>query len=162
MEESFIVFNWSEHISKNFEKKDFNILKNWLELYVSNWAACDTFCNHTIVNFIEMYPEYISEIKKWAESDNRWVKRAATVTLILPARKGLFLNDCFEIFLKLIEDKDDLVQKGFGWLLKEASKAHQKEVFDFVMKHKKIMPRTSLRYAIVKMPHDLKQKAMKR
>jgi len=53
-----------------------------------------------------------------------------------------------------------LVQKGYGWMLKEASRNNRKEVFDYVMKNKKIMPRTALRYAIEKMPKELKIEAM--
>lgn len=59
-----------------------------------------------------------------------------------------------------MKDKEDLVQKGYGWMLKVASDSHQKEVFDFVMKHKKEMKRTALRYAVEKMPLNLKQRAM--
>jgi 3-methyladenine DNA glycosylase AlkD len=55
-----------------------------------------------------------------------------------------------------------MVQKGYGWMLKAASEAHQMEVFDFVMNNRKIMPRTSLRYAIEKMPPDLRLKAMEK
>jgi 3-methyladenine DNA glycosylase AlkD len=84
------------------------------------------------------------------------------VTLILPARKGKFLNDAFAISGILLHDEDDLVQKGYGWLLKEASRLHQKEVFDYVMKNKTTMPRTALRYAIEKMPQDLRRKAMEK
>ncbi|MBU2103376.1 MAG: DNA alkylation repair protein, partial [Candidatus Omnitrophica bacterium] len=42
------------------------------------------------------------------------------------------------------------------------SETHQKEVFEFVMKHKSTMPRTALRYAIEKMPTNLKKQAMKK
>ncbi len=59
-------------------------------------------------------------------------------------------------------DKDDMVQKGYGWMLKEASKKHQAEVFDYVMKRKAEMPRTALRYAIEKMPAEMRKKAMER
>ena len=59
-------------------------------------------------------------------------------------------------------DRDDLVQKGYGWMLKEASRMHQKEVFDYVLRNNKIMPRTALRYAIEKMPEDLRLLAMKK
>jgi 3-methyladenine DNA glycosylase AlkD len=52
------------------------------------------------------------------------------------------------------------VQKGYGWMLKAASQAHQQEVFNYVMRNKAIMPRTSLRYAIEKMPRELKEQAM--
>ena len=57
---------------------------------------------------------------------------------------------------------DDMVQKGYGWMLKEASKPWQREVFDFVIRNKAVMPRTALRYAIEKMPPDLRAKAMER
>jgi 3-methyladenine DNA glycosylase AlkD len=62
----------------------------------------------------------------------------------------------------LLLDADDLVQKGYGWMLKSASQLHQKEIFDYIMKKKDVMPRTALRYAIEKMPLELKEKAMKK
>ena len=74
----------------------------------------------------------------------------------------MFLNDIFEIADILHSDSDDMVRKGYGWMLKAASQAHQKEVFDYVMKRKATMPRTSLRYAIEKMPQELKKLAMAR
>ena len=52
----------------------------------------------------------------------------------------------------LLYDKEDLVQKGYGWMLKATSIHNQKQVFDFVMKHKNTISRTALRYAIEKMP----------
>ena len=107
-----------------------------------------------------MYPKYLAELKKWAQSENRWMRRAAAVTLIIPAREGKFLKDIFEIAAILLVDQDDLVQKGYGWMLKAASQAHQQEVFDYVISKKSIMPRTALRYAIEKMPKELKAKAM--
>ena len=63
---------------------------------------------------------------------------------------------------KLLLDGDDLVQKGYGWMLKEASKQHQQQVFDYVIKNRSVMPRTALRYAIEKMPQDLREEAMKK
>ena len=53
-----------------------------------------------------------------------------------------------------------MVQKGYGWMLKEASRLHQKEVLDYVLRHKDDMPRTALRYAIEKMPESLRKHAM--
>lgn len=161
-EESWIACNLSYYIHQDYEPADFNIFEQWVNRYVTNWASCDTLCNHTIGTFVEMYPQYISELKRWAYSDNRWVRRAAAVTLIIPARKGMFLKDIFEIADILLLDSDDLVQKGYGWMLKTASEAYQKEIFDYVMSKKAIMPRTSLRYAIEKMPQPLRSEAMKK
>jgi 3-methyladenine DNA glycosylase AlkD len=47
-------------------------------------------------------------------------------------------------------------------MLKEAAESHEWEVFDYVMRNKSVMPRTSLRYAIEKMPQQLKARAMEK
>lgn len=162
IEESFIACHWSYFIHRKYEPGDFQIFEKWISNYVNNWASCDTLCNHTIGEFIEMYPLYLARLKDLAKSDNRWMRRASSVTLIIPARKGKFLKEIFEIADILLLDKDDIVQKGYGWMLKAASEANQREIFDYVIKKKSIMPRTALRYAIEKMPKDLKSKAMER
>ena len=160
MEESFVACHWSYNMHKQYEPSDFSIFEIWVNNYVGNWASCDTLCNHTVGTFIEMYPDYLSGLKEWATSSNRWVKRASAVSLIVPARNGKFLPDILEIADILHSDKDDMVQKGYGWMLKAASQAHQQEVFEYVMKNKGTMPRTSLRYAIEKMPSELKALAI--
>lgn len=162
MEESFIACSWSYFIRKDYKPKDFKVLEKWLNNYVDNWASCDTLCNHTIGTFIEMYPDYLAELTRWAVSENRWMRRASAVSLIVPARQGKFIKDIFNIADILLLDQDDLVQKGYGWMLKAASQAHQKEVFDYVIKHKMIMPRAALRYSIEKMSKELKEKAMQK
>jgi 3-methyladenine DNA glycosylase AlkD len=162
IEESFIACNWSYFLHKKYEPGDFRVFEKWINEYVNNWASCDTLCNHTVGEFIELYPEYLSGLKEFAISDNRWMRRAAAVSLIIPARKGKFLNDILELANLLLMDKDDLVQKGYGWMLKAASQAHPKEIFDYVMSKKSVMPRTALRYAIEKMPKDLKKIAMEK
>jgi 3-methyladenine DNA glycosylase AlkD len=161
-EEAFIAFEWAYKVRKDYSEDDFFIFESWIEKYVNNWAKCDTLCNHSVGFFIEKFPAYVENLKIWTGSDNRWMRRAAAVTLILPARKGNFLNDVFEISDLLLKDRDGLVQKGYGWMLKEASKTHQQEVFEYVIKNKKEMPRTALRYAIEKFPTDLRAKAMKK
>lgn len=161
-EEAFIAYDWAERFRKSFEPSDFEVLEHWLDTYVSNWAECDTLCNHAFGSFIERYPGHTERLRQWARSENRWMRRGAAVSLVLPARKGFFLEEIFAIAEILLNDQDDLVQKGYGWMLKEASKAHLDEVFGFVMEHRDRMPRTALRYAIEKMPEDMRQKAMER
>jgi 3-methyladenine DNA glycosylase AlkD len=159
-EDSLIACEWAYKLNTEYEPDDFATFERWVDKYVSNWAACDTLCNHTIGAIVDKYPQFIKNLKQWAKENNRWLKRAAAVTLIIPAKEGKFLEDIFEIADSLLTDGDDLVQKGYGWMLKEASRMHQTEVFDYVMKNKKVMPRTALRYAIEKMPPDLKKRAM--
>jgi 3-methyladenine DNA glycosylase AlkD len=160
MDETFIACNWSYYIHKYYRKEDMEVFERWIKKYVSNWAACDTLCNHSVGTLLEMYPEKTVTLKEWTRSTNRWLKRAAAVSLIVPAKKGLFLPEILEISDALLTDTDDLVQKGYGWMLKAASQAQQKPIFDYVMKKKDKMPRTALRYAIEKMPRNLKIQAM--
>ncbi|MCK9641574.1 MAG: DNA alkylation repair protein [Prolixibacteraceae bacterium] len=162
MEEAFIACNFSYCVSKKYEPSDFLIFERWIDNYVTNWATCDTMCNHTIGAFVTMYPDYIAELKSWAKSANRWMRRASAVSLIVPAKKGFFLADLFEIADILLVDSDDLVQKGYGWMLKVASVPHREPVYDYVISRKAVMPRTALRYAIEKMPADMKAEAMKK
>ena len=168
LEEAVIACRFSEAIHQKYEPADFQVFEHWIKNYVNNWADCDTLCNHTVGTFLMMFPEYVNELKNWAKSSNRWVKRASAVSLIIPARKGLFLKDIFEIADILLLDKDDMVQKGYGWMLKAAgetyhkSETYQKEVFDYVMCRKAVMPRTALRYAIEKMPLEMRIEVMKK
>ena len=162
MEEAFIAAFWLPNLLEQLEPNDLALFKVWIEKCVDNWAKCDAFCNHTVGGLIEEHPEGLSEVKSWAKSNSRWLKRAAVVSLIIPAKKGMFLQEVFEISDMLLSEEDDVVQKGYGWLLKEASRKHQKEVFNYVLKNRKTMPRTALRYSIEMMPKELKNEAMKK
>ncbi|MBN2367659.1 DNA alkylation repair protein [Candidatus Woesearchaeota archaeon] len=161
-EEAFIVSFWGANFKSFVIEEDLKTFEGWIKKYIDNWAKCDGFCNHTVGDFMSKYPARISELKRWAKSSSRWMRRAAAVSLIVPAKKGDFLKEAFEISDILLKDKDDMVQKGYGWLLKEESRTKTKEVFDYVMKNKKEMPRTALRYAIELMPKNLKAKAMEK
>ena len=162
LEESFIACNWSQLLSKRYTENDFSRFERWVNEYVSNWASCDTLCNHSIGSFLMRYPQYIENIKGWTSSKNRWVKRASAVSLIIPARKGLFKKEIFEIADSLLLDTDDMVQKGYGWMLKSLAEAYEEDVFQYVLQKRAVMPRTALRYAIEKMPTEKRQEAMKK
>jgi len=157
-EEAIIAFSWAHKL--DYEKKNFKIFESWLKKYVNNWVKCDDFCTHAFGALLLKFPEYLYKLNIWAKSKNRWERRASVVILIYLIKKKNYLKKIFEITDILLLDKDDLVQKGYGWTLKEASNIYQKRVFDYVVKNKKIMPRTALRYAIEKMPQNMRQKAM--
>ncbi len=161
-EESIVACNWSYRLRKLYVEEDFDIFESWVTKYVTNWASCDTLCNHTVGALLEKYPVLFGRIKEWIRSENRWVRRASAVSFIVPARRGLFLPEILEIAESLLTDDDDLVRKGYGWLLKTAAEARQDVIFEFIMRHKAEMPRTALRYAIEKMPPELKRMAMEK
>jgi 3-methyladenine DNA glycosylase AlkD len=68
----------------------------------------------------------------------------------------------FPLLIYIMADSDDLVQKGCGWMLKSASEVYQDEIFTYVVKNKKHMARTVLRFAIEKMPQELRKEAMRK
>ncbi len=156
-----IASNWIWRRREKFQPEDFNLFAGWIARYFDNWAKVDDFCTHSLGYLVNQYPELTKELLKWTDSTNRWTRRAAAVSLIYPfGQRKKYLPMIFKVAGKLLIDKDDMVRKGYGWMLKEASKYNQKKVFEFVMKHKDKMPRTALRYAIEKLPVRLKLKAM--
>ncbi len=161
-DEAFIVSTWIPSLKDRFEPRDLMVFERWIDRWITNWAACDGFCNHAVGDFITKYPDQVGVLKRWAISPNRWVRRAACVSLIIPVKHGEYLSEVFELADLVLTDPDDMVQKGYGWLLKEASRKHTHEVFAYVMKKKSVMPRTSLRYAIELMPKELRSEAMKK
>ncbi|MBN1231976.1 MAG: DNA alkylation repair protein [Candidatus Coatesbacteria bacterium] len=160
--EKFIAFDWVYRIRKTLSMEDFATFENWIEKHIDNWALCDVLCTKALGCFIFAFPEFLKDLKRWASSDNRWFRRASAVTLIYSLRKKRYFKESLEIAEILLQDKEDMVQKGYGWMLKEACKHHEDEVYSFVLARKKIMPRTALRYAIEKMPAQRKKQVMKR
>jgi len=160
-EEFLVACEFSCRVHKKFVQSDFDIFEKWVKKYINNWAKCDTFCNHTIGIIIEKFPDLIPRVKQWVKSENRWVRRAAAVSFIIPARCGLFIDDVFEIADFMLLDTDDMVRKGYGWALKSAGVADAKRVYDFVTARVAKMPRIAYRYAIEKLPPEMRAAAMK-
>lgn len=161
-EEHGVACEWAYAQRKRYVPADMAVFEGWIDHHVGNWTSCDTLCNHSVGTLVEMYPELASRLIAWTGDDNRWKKRAAAVTLIIPARKGLFLKEIFIIADKLLGSGDDMVRKGYGWMLKAAGEAYPREVFDFVVARKATMPRTAYRYALEKLPKELREEAMRK
>jgi 3-methyladenine DNA glycosylase AlkD len=159
-EERTIAFEWAFRVRKQYTADDFERFEGWLERYVDGWGSCDDFCTHAFGHLIYIFPEHVSNVMAWIISQNRWFRRGAAVVMIYGVRRGQGCAAAFEIADQLLMDADDLVQKGYGWMLKEISKSEPQQVFEFVMQRKSVMPRTSLRYAIEKLSPELRQRAM--
>ena len=158
--ERAIAFDWAFRFRKRFEESDFATFERWLNAYVDGWGSCDNFCTHAFGSLILQYPALIPGVVEWTESDNRWFRRAAAVVMIYSVKRGEHVKEAFQIADKLLMDQDDMVQKGYGWMLKVISNNDPISVFKYVMKHKSVMPRTSLRYAIEKLELPLRKQAM--
>ncbi len=159
-EEQTIAFSWAFRLKSRLKPTDDDRFFKWLETYVDTWFKCDDFCTHAYGYLLYKYPRLSNQVLDWAESDNRWVRRAAAVVLLYSLRRQEQLDLALKTADALLMDDDDLVQKGYGWMLKEATKHYPNEIFQFVMDRKDKMPRTALRYAIEKLSEKKRQQAM--
>ncbi|UCE14405.1 MAG: DNA alkylation repair protein [Candidatus Heimdallarchaeota archaeon] len=157
-----IATDWSFKVKKQFESSHFSILESWIDTYLFSWGSIDSFCTRTMGYFLLQYPEFIPDVKRWTQSSNPWVRRAAAVSFIYALRREKYLQHCFEVANTLLNDPDLYVLKGYGWMLKEASNKFREEVFEYVLANKSTMPRVSLRYSIEKMPIEMRKKAMEK
>jgi 3-methyladenine DNA glycosylase AlkD len=161
-QEGVIAYQWAFQIRRQYEMSDFKRFEYWLDQYVADWGSCDDFCTHAFGHLIYVFPEHVPSVKTWILSADRWFRRGAAVVMIYGIRREQGFRASFEIADQLLMDEDDLVQKGYGWMLKEISNTDPIQVFNFVMERKAFMPRTSLRYAIEKLSPELRQKAMEK
>ena len=56
-EEAFIVCTWLPMLKDRFDPSDMRIFEGWIGRYITNWATCDTFCNHTVGALLMKYPD---------------------------------------------------------------------------------------------------------
>lgn len=137
-------------LRNQWQDEDFYLFQSWLDNYVDNWATGDEIANHLLDKFIIDNPQITEETFQWSSSKNLWMRRASAVCLIVPMRKQDHIKDVLRVSEALLLDSEEMVQKGYGWALKECSKKHPQEIYEFIMEHKHVMPRTPLRIALEK------------
>ena len=137
--------------AKECGAREFRMFARWMDRYVDNWGLTDGVSLWLLGASILNEPALIAELPKWTRSKNRWKRRAAAVSLVYPAKRGLYTQRIFEIAELLLADPDDMVQKGVGWLLKETYPKKPGEVVRFLLPHRATAPRLVLRYAAEKM-----------
>jgi len=82
------------------------------------------------------------------------MRRSSAVCLTSLARKDEYLDAAYEIGELLFKDKEVLIHKATGWLLREAGKTDMPRLEGFLLQHGLGIPRTALRYAIEKFPAE--------
>jgi len=156
MEEVTLALEILKHYYKSYSPELFFTFAKWTN-YLTNWAHTDDFSVHHIAKLLTLDESLFKEILKWTKSNNRWVRRASAVTFVEEARRGNKLKEVFTVCNKLMKDEDEMVQKGVGWVLKEASKKHPQEVVAFLLHWKPKTSRIILYTACEKMPIGLKE-----
>lgn len=157
-EKTFAVF-LLENQTDRLSDTDFRLFESWLPR-ISNWADHDGLVHYVIAPMIAARPDRSKRVFVWAKSKNRWIRRAACVALIQGTRKKMFLPEIVKLTGLLLNDEDDMVQKGLGWLLRETAKADPKRAIPYLLKIRRTSPRLVLRTACETLPPNTRKRIL--
>jgi 3-methyladenine DNA glycosylase AlkD len=136
-------------------------VKRWLEHACGNWGLVDsTLAPSILAPLLDRHPDLIPEVVTWTESPSQWVRRGVTVAFVPLVGQKRHVPTAYTIASRLFDEKEDLVRKAVGWLLRETGKSDIERLKRFLLKHGPKIPRTSLRYAIERFPQDERKKLL--
>lgn len=127
---------------------------------INNWDLVDGSAPEIVGGFLYLSKNPRNILYALAKSTNLWKKRIGMMACFYFIREKDF-KDGLKIAEILLEDKEDLIQKAVGWMLREVGNRDMSEEETFLRKFYKNMPRTILRYAIEKFPEEERQKYLK-
>jgi len=126
--------------------------------YINNWDLVDVSAHHIVGEYLfnrDKKPIYIL-----ARSESIWERRISIMSTLYFITNNDF-NDTLKIAEVLLKDKEDLIQKAVGWMLREIGKRDPEAEEEFLGKYYKDMPRTMLRYAIEKFSEEKRKSYLK-
>lgn len=159
----WLVTVWVKRRGDLYQRKYFATYERWLLEHTDRWGRCDALCGRVLNPMMERFPELRSHLREWAGSPRTYVRRAAPVSLIQSTQSfavNVGFADVEAVCELLKHDKELHVQKGMGWLLKYTYLAHPEETVAYLERNVSILSRTTFRYALIKMPQDLKRRLM--
>jgi 3-methyladenine DNA glycosylase AlkD len=127
-------------------------IRRWLERSCGNWALVDNLAPSVLAPLVERHPEIVPEVVAFTGSPNMWLRRGAAVTFVPLARHGKHLDTAYHVASRLFGDREDLMHKAVGWLLREAGRTDMPRLERFLRAEGPRMPRTTVRYAIERFP----------
>jgi 3-methyladenine DNA glycosylase AlkD len=161
LEEGGIVCHLYRRFAKSCGEREFAMFEHWIDRYVRNWSHCDGVSTWLIAASIANRPGLADRLAQWTKSKNRWKRRSAAVSLIQEAKQGRNTETIFHICGLLLNDADDMVRKGVGWLLKETYPKRPREMIEFLKDRRATAPRLVLRLAAEKMSAQHRQWLLK-
>lgn len=126
--------------------------------YINNWDLVDLSAPQIVGKYL--LNENRDVLYRMAESDLLWDNRISIVSTLTFIRNN-DLEDTYNLSLKMMSHKHDLMHKAIGWMLREAGKRDAERLYNFVNEHKTNMPRTMLRYSIEKFDMETRKELMR-
>mmetsp|Transcript_65001 Transcript_65001/g.209382 ORF Transcript_65001/g.209382 Transcript_65001/m.209382 type:complete len:286 (-) Transcript_65001:92-949(-) len=131
---------------------------------VKTWATCDSFCNRVVKPMLETRQrrgisakDVLDVLSAWnVQQQSPWRQRASCVALVIPARRGWFVETGFSHAEQAVRRSDDrFVQLGAGWLMRELTTVDKKRALASLRRDHPHWSREAVRYAIEKLSaHD--------
>lgn len=144
--------------------KDTNLQTAIVDFYlahterINNWDIVDASAHKILGHYLLERPRRI--LDELVRSRVLWERRIAMIATYTFIKAGE-LGPTLKLAKKLLKDEEDLMHKAAGWMLRELGKQDEDTLLDFLDTHGQKMPRTMLRYAIEKLPEDLRQAYLK-
>lgn len=161
LEEKVLAVLLLEPCVKDCTAAHFKIFEQWLGR-VSTWADHDGLVQYLIGHMIVADPRRLRRVFVWSRSKDRWHRRASAVALLRGTNQGLFWDEVQQITHALLEDEDDMVQKGLGWLLRETARYDAAQTMPLLMSIRERAPRLVLRTACERLSAEDRRKVLAR
>jgi 3-methyladenine DNA glycosylase AlkD len=148
-----IILNLQFKASKSSEerKKIFDFyLKQVRAERINNWDIVDVSAPWMGVYLLDV-DDPMPLLIKFSKSKSLWQRRVSIILTFALIRAG-DLEPTLIISEALLQDKEDLIHKAVGWMLRELGKKDVMLLRGFLKQHSHEMPRTMLRYAIERLP----------
>lgn len=119
--------------------------------YINNWDLVDQSAPKIVGEHLRERNR--SSLIRMARSKSLWQRRIAVLATFQFIKHGEF-EDATRVAEILLDDKEDLIHKAVGWMIREIGNRDPAAERRFLAKHYRQMPRTMLRYAIEKFPEE--------
>jgi 3-methyladenine DNA glycosylase AlkD len=163
LEEKVFAVLMLQGVVDQFGGPEFKLFESWLDR-ISSWADHDGLVHYLIGPMIAADAAFLSRPPRWAKrrTGKPWHQRAAAVSLIHSTRQHKNFGDIQRITEILLTSRDDMVQKGLGWLLREAAKANPQQTVAYLMTIRGRAPRLVLRTACETLPSDTRKRVLEK
>jgi len=123
--------------------------------WVNNWDLVDTSAAHIVGRHLREGERRL--LYRLVRSPSLWERRIAIIATFDAIRRDDFA-DTLALAERLLGDREDLMHKATGWMLREVGKRDIEALRIFLRRHAHAMPRTMLRYAIERFPEPERQR----